>query len=46
MRWVNALLLTVSVLVGTISLRFLDFSQVMTTNFPRKFSLILTLHAF
>jgi hypothetical protein len=44
MRNENVLLLTVSVLVGIISLTVVGFSQVKITNFPRKFSVILTLH--
>ena len=39
---INAPLLTVSALGGIISFRAADFSKVIT-NFPRKFSLILTL---
>ena len=42
---INGLLLAVSALVGIISLTVADLSQVrITTNFPRKISLLLTRH--
>jgi hypothetical protein len=41
---INGLLLTVSALVGIILLKGVDFSQFITTNFPRRFTLILTRH--